>query len=162
MLAQVTHLGDRPHIEHLIGTIKVMLDAYTRRQASTACSWCTTSFVNTMTQKPDVDAAAAGAADRRAPTLQEHWDYIYEPDAADMLDGVLMRYIESLVYQGAVENVASEMAARMVAMKARHRQRRQADRRAAADLQQGAPGRDHQGNWLRSSAARQRFDARSA
>ena len=59
--------------------------------------------------------------------LQEHWDYIYEPEAPAILDGLLMRYIESQVYRGAVENVASEMAARMVAMKARHRQRRQTD-----------------------------------
>ena len=71
-----------------------------------------------MTQKPTIRQLLPVEAVDNAEALQEHWDYIYEPDASEILDGLLMRYIESQVYRGAVENVASEMAARMVAMKA--------------------------------------------
>ena len=115
-LATVTHLGDRPHVADLIGTVKVMLDAY-REGRIDRLFLVNAHFVNTMTQKPVVEqllpVEAVSSGD-----LAEHWDYIYEPSAAGILDGVLMRYIESQVYRGAVENVASEMAARMVAMKA--------------------------------------------
>ncbi len=116
ILANISHLGDRPHVKDLIGTVKVMLDAY-REGRIDRLFLVNAHFVNTMTQKPvveqllPVEAVASG-------DLAEHWDYIYEPSAAGILDGVLMRYIESQVYRGAVENVASEMAARMVAMKA--------------------------------------------
>lgn len=116
ILANVTHLGDRPHVKDLIGTVKVMLDAY-REGRIDRLFMVNAHFVNTMTQKPlveqllPVEPVASG-------DLAEHWDYIYEPSAAAILEGVLMRYIESQVYRGAVENVASEMAARMVAMKA--------------------------------------------
>ena len=116
ILANVTHLGDRPHVKDLIGTVKVMLDAY-REGRIDRLFLVNAHFVNTMTQQPSVEqllpVEPVGTAD-----LAEHWDYIYEPSAAGILDGVLMRYIESQVYRGAVENVASEMAARMVAMKA--------------------------------------------
>jgi len=115
MLAQVTHLGDKPHVNDLIGTVKVMLDAY-REGKIDRLLLLHNVFESTMSQKPrlmQVLPAETVDADR----LQEHWDYIYEPSAADILDGLLMRYIESLVYRGAVENVACEMAARMVAMK---------------------------------------------
>jgi F-type H+-transporting ATPase subunit gamma len=116
ILANVTHLGDRPHVKDLIGTVKVMLDAY-RKGTLDRLFLVNAQFVNTMTQKPAVtQLLPIEALDLEA--LQEHWDYIYEPDAAGILDGLLMRYIESQVYRGAVENVASEMAARMVAMKA--------------------------------------------
>src|SRR5688572_11724511 len=115
ILAQVTHLGDRPHVRDLIGTVKVMLDAYRDGQID-RLYLVNDRFINTMSQKADVKQLlpieTLDAAD-----LPEHWDYIYEPDAADILDGLLMRYIESQVYQAAVENVACEMAARMVAMK---------------------------------------------
>jgi F-type H+-transporting ATPase subunit gamma len=115
ILAQVTHLGDRPHVRDLIGTVKVMLDAYRDGQID-RLFLVNNRFLNTMSQKPEVKqllpVETLDAAD-----LPEHWDYIYEPDAADILDGLLMRYIESQVYQAAVENVACEMAARMVAMK---------------------------------------------
>jgi F-type H+-transporting ATPase subunit gamma len=116
ILASVTGLGDRPHVKDLIGTVKVMLDAY-REQKIDRLFLVNAQFVNTMTQKPSVQQLLPiEALDTEA--LPEHWDYIYEPDAAAILDGLLMRYIESQVYRAAVENVASEMAARMVAMKA--------------------------------------------
>ncbi len=114
ILANVSGLGDRPHVKDLIGTVKVMLDAY-RAGELDRLFLVNAQFVNTMTQKPCVEQLLPiEAIDTEG--LQEHWDYIYEPDAAGILDGLLMRYIESQVYRGAVENVASEMAARMVAM----------------------------------------------
>jgi F-type H+-transporting ATPase subunit gamma len=114
ILANVSGLGDRPHVKDLIGTVKVMLDAY-RAGELDRLLLVNAQFVNTMTQKPTVELLLPiQALDTEG--LQEHWDYIYEPDAAGILDGLLMRYIESQVYRGAVENVASEMAARMVAM----------------------------------------------
>ena len=114
--ANVSHLGDRPHVKDLIGTVKVMLDAY-RNGEIDRLLLLNARFVNTMTQKPTVEQLLPIEA-MDTESLQEHWDYIYEPEAAQILDGLLMRYIESQVYRGAVENVASEMAARMVAMKA--------------------------------------------
>jgi F-type H+-transporting ATPase subunit gamma len=114
ILANVSGLGDKPHVKDLIGAVKVMLDAY-RDAKIDRLFLVNAQFVNTMTQKPHVEqllpVETVDAAD-----LAEHWDYIYEPEAAAILDGLLMRYIESQVYRGAVENVASEMAARMVAM----------------------------------------------
>jgi len=116
VLANVSGLGDRPHVKDLIGTVKVMLDAY-RKGELDRLFLVNAQFVNTMTQKPVVtQLLPIEPIDTEG--LQEHWDYIYEPDAAAILEGLLMRYIESQVYRGAVENVASEMAARMVAMKA--------------------------------------------
>ncbi|MBS0365868.1 MAG: F0F1 ATP synthase subunit gamma [Proteobacteria bacterium] len=116
ILANVSGLGDRPHVKDLIGTVKVMLDAY-REGRLDRLYLVNAQFVNTMTQKPAVEQLLPVQA-LDTDDLQEHWDYIYEPEAAAILDGLLMRYIESQVYRGAVENVASEMAARMVAMKA--------------------------------------------
>jgi len=114
ILANITGLGDRPHIKDLIGPVKVMLDAY-REGKIDRLFLVNAQFVNTMTQKPEVERLLPiEALDTEG--LQEHWDYIYEPDAEAILDGLLMRYIESQVYRGAVENVASEMAARMIAM----------------------------------------------
>jgi len=116
ILGSASGLGDRPHIKDLIGTIKVMLDAY-REGKIDRLFLANARFVNTMTQQPNItQLLPINAADNKG--LPEHWDYIYEPDAAAILEGLLMRYIESQVYQGVVENVASEMAARMVAMKA--------------------------------------------
>ena len=115
ILANVSHLGDRPHIKDLIGTVKVMLDAY-RAGELDRLYLVNAQFINTMTQKPCVEQLLP-VLPMDIEGLQEHWDYIYEPDAVGILDGLLMRYIESQVYRGAVENVASEMAARMVAMK---------------------------------------------
>ena len=114
ILASVTGLGDRPHVKDLIGAVKVMLDAYSEGKLD-RLYLVNAQFVNTMTQKPDVlQLLPIESVDTEG--LQEHWDYIYEPDAAGILDGLLMRYVESQVYRGAVENVASEMAARMIAM----------------------------------------------
>jgi F-type H+-transporting ATPase subunit gamma len=116
ILANTHGLGDRPHIKDLIGTVKVMLDAYKEGKID-RLFLVHSHFVNTMTQKPELQQLLPVQLDAGA-SLPDHWDYIYEPDASDILDGLLMRYIESQVYRGAVENVACEMAARMVAMKA--------------------------------------------
>jgi F-type H+-transporting ATPase subunit gamma len=116
MAASVTHLGDRPHIKDMIGATKVMLDFY-RDAKIDQLLLAHNVFVNTMTQKGIVSQLLPlQTIDKE--DLQERWDYIYEPDAIEILDGILMRYIEAQVFQGAVENVACEMAARMVAMKA--------------------------------------------
>jgi len=113
--ASVTHLGDRPHISDLIGTTKVMLDFY-RETKVDQLLLAHNVFVNTMTQKGIVSQLLPiQTVDK--DELQERWDYIYEPDSTAILDGILMRYIEAQIFQGAVENVACEMAARMVAMK---------------------------------------------
>jgi F-type H+-transporting ATPase subunit gamma len=116
MLASVTHLGDVPHVEQLIGVIKVMLDAYSAGNVDKVFL-VYNDFVNTMTQRATFDQLLPlAAADQ---TIASHdWDYIYEPDAPAVLEHVLTRYVESLVYQAVLENVASEHAARMVAMKA--------------------------------------------
>jgi F-type H+-transporting ATPase subunit gamma len=115
ILSQATHLGDRPAIEDLVGTIKVMLDAYTEEEID-SLHLVYNQFVNSMSQKPVVEKLLP-----REPSDEEqvkhYWDYIYEPDAKNVLDNLLTRYIESLIYQGVVENVACEQAARMVAMK---------------------------------------------
>jgi F-type H+-transporting ATPase subunit gamma len=108
-------LGDRPHVKDLIGAVKVMLDAYREGQIDRLLL-LGSSFVNTMTQRPTVQQLLPVEA-VQDPELQQHWDFIYEPDAAQILDGLLTRYVESQVYRAAVEMVACEMAARMVAMK---------------------------------------------
>jgi F-type H+-transporting ATPase subunit gamma len=115
MLAQATHLGDAPHIHDLIGTIKVMLDAFDEGKLDRIYV-AYNSFVNTMTQEPTVEQLVPIAGEE-SDELKHHWDYIYEPDAKDVLDGLLTRYVESLVYQSVVENAACEQSARMVAMK---------------------------------------------
>jgi F-type H+-transporting ATPase subunit gamma len=113
--ASVTHLGDKPHVKDLIGTTTVMLDFY-RDTKVDQLLLVHNVFVNTMTQKGIVSQLLPlQTIDKEA--LQERWDYIYEPDSIEVLDTILMRYIESQIFQGAVENVACEMAARMVAMK---------------------------------------------
>ena len=113
--ASVAHLGDKPRVVELIGTTKVMLDFY-RDAKIDQLLLVHNVFVNTMSQKGVVSQLLPlQTVDK--DELQERWDYIYEPDAMEFLDRVLMRYIESQVFQGAVENVACEMAARMVAMK---------------------------------------------
>jgi len=116
ILANTSGLGDYPHIKDLLGTIKVMLDAYKDGKID-RLYMASSRFVNTMTQKPELRQVLPVEFDAGAD-LQEHWDYIYEPDAAGILEGVLMRYIEAQIYRAVVENVACEMAARMVAMKA--------------------------------------------
>jgi F-type H+-transporting ATPase subunit gamma len=113
--ASVAHLGDRPHVKDLIGTTKVMLDFY-RETKVDQLLLAHNVFVNTMTQKAVVSQLLPLQTIDK-DELQERWDYVYEPDSVEILDGILMRYIEAQVFQGAVENVACEMAARMVAMK---------------------------------------------
>ena len=110
-------LGDKPHVKDLIGTVKVMLDAYSGGKIDRVFL-VNAQFVNTMTQKPVVQQLLPAQPKlEQGDELPQHWDYIYEPSASAILDGLLMRYVESQVYQGSVETVASEMAARMVAMK---------------------------------------------
>lgn len=117
VVGTATHLGDRPQANDLIGAIKVMLDSYSDGDIDRLYV-VHNEFVSTMSQKPDVkELLPVSAIDLGEETLQAHWDYIYEPDAVDLLDDVLLRYIESQVYRGAVENFACEMAAKMVAMK---------------------------------------------
>ncbi|TAK39107.1 MAG: F0F1 ATP synthase subunit gamma [Lysobacteraceae bacterium] len=116
MLASVTHMGDQPRLEQLVGVVKVMLDAYSAGKLDRVfLSY--NDFVNTMTQRAAFDQLLPLPADD-APVSSHDWDYLYEPDAETVLGDVLTRYIESLVYQSVLENVASEHAARMVAMKA--------------------------------------------
>ena len=117
IVAQASHLGDAPSLTDLIGTIKVMLDAYSDGKIDRLYV-AFNEFVNTMTQSPRVDQLLPVTAFDEDKELKHHWDYIYEPDSKAVLDGLLTRYIESLVYQGVTENIACEMAARMVAMKA--------------------------------------------
>ena len=116
MLASVTHLGDIPHVDQLVGVIKVMLDAYSSGKVDKVFM-VYNDFVNTMTQRAAFDQLLPLPASDTA-VAHHDWDYIYEPDAQSVLEHVLTRYIESLVYQAVMENVASEHAARMVAMKA--------------------------------------------
>ena len=117
IVAQTSHLGDAPALIDLIGTIKVMLDAYSEGKIDRLYV-SFNEFVNTMTQSPRVDQLLPVTAFEEDKELKHHWDYIYEPDSKAVLDGLLTRYIESLVYQGVTENIACEMAARMIAMKA--------------------------------------------
>jgi len=117
VVGTASHLGDRPSVNDLIGSIKIMLDSYGEGTID-RLFLVHNEFVSTMSQVPEVKTLLpVSEIDLGEETLQEHWDYIYEPDAVDLLDDVLMRYIESQVYRGAVENFACEMAAKMIAMK---------------------------------------------
>jgi F-type H+-transporting ATPase subunit gamma len=116
IISQFTQYGDQPGIADLIGSVKVMLDAYDKGEID-RLFLVSNEFVNTMTQAPQVDQLLPIEVAEPEEELKHHWDYIYEPEAKDVLDDLMARYIESLVYQGVVENVACEMAARMVAMK---------------------------------------------
>ena len=113
--ATATHLGDKPHLADLIGPVKTMLDLY-REGSIDRLSLISSNFVNTMSQRA-LENVVLPAQTVDEGELQERWDYIYEPSAAELLDGYMMRYIESQAYQAVVENLACEMAARMVAMK---------------------------------------------
>ncbi|GAB0153450.1 MULTISPECIES: F0F1 ATP synthase subunit gamma [Marinobacterium] len=109
-------LGDAPELEQLIGSVKVMLDNFDEGKLDQLFI-VSNDFVNTMTQKPGVEQLLPLKAEDDDKTLNHHWDYLYEPDAKELLNGLLTRYIESLVYQAVVENNACEQAARMLAMK---------------------------------------------
>jgi F-type H+-transporting ATPase subunit gamma len=114
--SHLTGLGDTPHIEKLIGAVKLMLDAYTAGEID-AIHISYNHFINTMKQEPCVEQLLPLSGEQMG-TAEGNWDYIYEPDAKEVIDELLVRYIESLVYQAVVENMASEQSARMVAMKA--------------------------------------------
>ena len=118
VVSQVTQLGDRPHLEKLIGPVKVLLDAYAEGRIN-AVYLSYTKFINTVKQEPVVEQLLPLKAETiKADENQHSWDYIYEPDAQSVIDELLVRYVESLIYQAVAENMASEHSARMVAMKA--------------------------------------------
>ena len=115
VVGATTHLGEDPKVADLVGSIKIMLDAYTEGRID-RLYLMHSEFINTMSQLPEIKTLIPVEA-IDAGDLPQHWDYIYEPDAVDLLDAVLMRYIESQVYRATIENVACEMASKMVAMK---------------------------------------------
>ncbi len=122
VISHVTHLGDKPHLDKLIGPVKVLLDAYIKGEVS-AVYLSYNKFVSTMRQEPVMEqllplSAAKMQEETKASGTQAAWDYIYEPDPQAVIDDLLVRYAEALVYQSVAENMASEHAARMVAMKA--------------------------------------------
>jgi F-type H+-transporting ATPase subunit gamma len=113
--AHLTGLGDTPHLEKMIGPVKVMLDAYNDGKIDQLLV-CYTRFINTMKQEPVMEQLLPISGDSLG-SAKGHWDYIYEPDAKDVIDELLVRYIETLIYQAVAENMASEQSSRMVAMK---------------------------------------------
>jgi F-type H+-transporting ATPase subunit gamma len=122
VVSHATQLGDTPHLDKLIGPVKVLLDAYSKGEVN-AVYLCYTKFINTMKQEAVVQqllplSAQDMEAQTKASGTQHGWDYIYEPDAQAVIDDLLTRYVEALVYQAVAENMASEQSARMVAMKA--------------------------------------------
>jgi F-type H+-transporting ATPase subunit gamma len=118
VVSSVTGLGDTPHLEKLIGPVKVLLDAYTEGRISSV-HVCYTRFINTMKQEAVIEQLLPlSTAELQEGNKGRDWDYLYEPDAATVIDELLLRYIEAQVYQAVAENMASEQSARMVAMKA--------------------------------------------
>ncbi len=120
VVSHVTQLGDKPHLDELIGPTKVLLDSYAKGEVN-AVYLCYTRFINTMKQEPVVmqllPLSAAAMSSESKESGDHAWDYLYEPDAQTVIDELLVRYTEALVYQAVTENVASEQSARMVAMK---------------------------------------------
>ena len=118
IVSQVTHLGNRPHMEKLIGPVKTQLDAYAAGEVD-AVYLAYTTFINPMKQEPVIEQLLPLPADRLEEDSRDFsWDYIYEPDAQSVLDELLVRYVETIVFQAVAENMASEQSAKMVAMKA--------------------------------------------
>jgi F-type H+-transporting ATPase subunit gamma len=121
VLSHATHLGDAPLLDRLIGPVKVMLDAFVAGKIDSV-QICYTRFINTMKQEPVIETLLPLESSRLQQSADERlaydWDYIYEPDAVSVIDELLVRYIEALVFQAVAENMASEQSARMVAMKA--------------------------------------------
>ena len=118
VVSHVTQMGDQPHIEKMIGPVKVLMDAYAEGKLS-AVYLCYTRFINTMKQEPVIQQLLPLTTEGMKTDGGSHaWDYLYEPDAATVIDELLVRYTEALVYQAVAENMASEQSARMVAMKA--------------------------------------------
>jgi F-type H+-transporting ATPase subunit gamma len=117
VVSSVTQIGDTPHLDKLIGPLKVMLDAYQDGHLD-AVYLCYTKFINTMKQEPMIEQLLPlPVAQLEADKASHAWDYLYEPDAATVIDDLLVRYVEALIYQAVAENLASEQSARMVAMK---------------------------------------------
>jgi F-type H+-transporting ATPase subunit gamma len=117
VVSHATQLGDKPHLDTLIGPVKVLLDAYSEGKIN-AVYICYTKFINTMKQEPMVEQLLPLTAGHLQADKDQHgWDYIYEPDAQTVIDDLLVRYVEALVFQAVAENMASEQSARMVAMK---------------------------------------------
>jgi len=140
VVSHVVGLGDKPHMERLIGALKIMLDGYTQDRFDRLEIFYT-KFVNTMKQEPVMEQLLPLSGERLGAP-EGSWDYIYEPEAKSVLDQTLTRYMEALIYQAVTENMASEQSARMVAMKAA------SDNAGSVidlGLQQVAPGGDHQG-----------------
>jgi F-type H+-transporting ATPase subunit gamma len=121
IVSHVTQMGDTPHLEKLIGAIKVQLDAYENGEVD-AVYLAYTKFINTMKQEPVIEKLLPLSGERLEQTTAESseygWDYLYEPDPQSVVDELLKRYVEALIYQAVAENMASEQSARMVAMKA--------------------------------------------
>ena len=116
VVAERTQIGDKPQVADLIGTIKVMLDAYDEGKLD-RLYLVENKFINSMTQTPEVNQLLPTVAAEQDSDVASHWDYLYEPESETVIDRLMVRYIESLVYQGVVENIACEMSARMIAMK---------------------------------------------
>ena len=116
VVSHATQLGDKAHLEKLIGPVKVLLDAYSKGEVN-AVYLCYTKFINTMRQEPVIEQLLP-LATMTVEKSEHGWDYLYEPDAQSVIDDLLVRYVEALVYQAVAENMASEQSARMVAMKA--------------------------------------------
>jgi len=117
VVSHAIQIGDTPHLDKLIGPVKVMLDEYQEGKLD-AVYICYTKFINTMKQEPMVEQLLPLSADKLEADKGAHsWDYLYEPEAQTVIDELLVRYVEALVYQAVAENIASEQSARMVAMK---------------------------------------------
>lgn len=116
VMSHVTQLGDTPHLELLVGPVKVMLDAYVEGRVD-AVYLVYNRFINTMKQEPVCQQLLPVPKEQLEGSTSKHWQYIYEPDAKTVIDELLVRYIEALIYQAVAENMASEQSARMVAMK---------------------------------------------
>ncbi len=116
VVAERTQIGDKPEVADLIGTIKVILDAYDEGKID-RLFLVENKFINSMTQTPEVNQLLPIVAAEQEKDVASHWDYLYEPESETVIDRLMVRYIESLVYQGVVENIACEMSARMIAMK---------------------------------------------
>jgi F-type H+-transporting ATPase subunit gamma len=121
VISHIVHIGDAPPLDRLVGPLKVMLDAFVAGEVDSVYL-CYTRFINTMKQEPVIEQLLPLGAERLQQSSEEKsaygWDYIYEPDAVSVIDELLKRYVEALIYQSVAENMASEQSARMVAMKA--------------------------------------------
>ena len=117
VVSHVVQLGDTPHLDRMIGPVKILLDAYQEGKLD-SIYLCYTKFINTMKQEPTIEQLLPLSSDKMQADVGTHsWDYIYEPDSKAVIDELLVRYVEALIYQSVAENIASEQSARMVAMK---------------------------------------------